>query len=295
MDQMSAPSRGRRWATAGLWALWIAGGLLVLVGLSGRYPGLALSGCVLIAIAALVANPAGIRSRVPLLNSASRSTRAWGWTVLGAAAFFAVGIGAPSTTQQTAASAKTALSSTSTPAVHSAPPKTFVSVPTRTPEPPSPTSSPLLPGLSGAAKGQVRAILTSATDHYAGLLSQGKAALGTVRYANAFAGLQAMNDPTSAAAQFRDWRSSSNAEGDIETYQEAFGKADSYFTAATEPDAISTWRTDVAQAQSDLTSWINVGVSWQISEKSSNDLAVAENMVTTDLAKARADIDMTVR
>jgi hypothetical protein len=54
-------------------------------------------------------------------------------------------------------------------------------------------------------------------------------------------GLAAMEDPGSAAARFRDWRQSSDAERDL-SYLASFTDADHNFTAETEPQAIGGWR-----------------------------------------------------
>jgi hypothetical protein len=149
-------------------------------------------------------------------------------------------------------------------------------------------SIPKVRKLTVSERAHVRAILLASIGHYAAELDQGVRILGSQPYPNASAGLTAMDNPTSAAARFRDYRQHPNPESDL-SFLQAFSKADHYFTAANEPTAISDWRDDMNQAQSDLAQWVTIGVDWQISEASTAKLHAAASKVRTDLAKARAD------
>ena len=148
---------------------------------------------------------------------------------------------------------------------------------------------PKVPVVSAAEKNKIDAILTGSVNHYALLVALGKQALGTTQYANANAGLAAFADPNSAASRFRDYRAKSNAERDL-FYLKAFQRADSYYTAANEPAAISTWRDDMTQMTGDLIQWVNVAVDWQIRNASTAKLQAAAARVDADLAKAKRDI-----
>lgn len=147
---------------------------------------------------------------------------------------------------------------------------------------------PKVPVLTAADKAHVRQILTSSVDHYANLLSLGEQALGSTEYANANAGLAAFNDPNSAASRFSAYQKHVNPANDL-SFLQAFKKADSYFTAANEPAAISQWRNDMSDAQGDLGAWVQDAVSWQIKEISTGKLQADLAKVEKDLAQARAD------
>jgi hypothetical protein len=146
---------------------------------------------------------------------------------------------------------------------------------------------PKVPRLTASDKAHVRQILVGNVTHYVAELDQGVRVLGSEQYSNANAGLAAMGDPSSAAARFREYRQHPGPERDL-SFDRAFARADHYFTAANEPAAISAWRDDMTQAQSDLSEWINAGVSWQIREVSADKLRARETKVRSDLAKARA-------
>jgi hypothetical protein len=115
------------------------------------------------------------------------------------------------------------------------------------------------------------------------MLSQGQQIIGPVPYPNANAGLAAFNDPNSAASRFSAYRKHPDPESD-ESYLAAFQRADHFFTAANEPQAIGTWRDDMGQAQSDLYRWVSDAVSWQINEISTSKLQADAAAVTADLA-----------
>lgn len=148
---------------------------------------------------------------------------------------------------------------------------------------------PKVPVLTAADKAHVQQILTASVDHYANLLTLGEQAVGSTQYPNANAGLAAFNDPNSAASRFSAYRKKSNPEGDL-SFLNAFKKADNYYTAANEPQAISTWRDDMNDASVALNEWVNIAVGWQIREHTTLQLQAAEHKVTAALAKARLDV-----
>lgn len=152
---------------------------------------------------------------------------------------------------------------------------------------------PKVPVITATDKEKIRAILTASVSHYQHLLALGQQALGGVQYANATAGLNAFSDPNSAASRFSAYRKNPNPESDL-SFLAAFKKADNFYTAANEPDAISTWRDDMGTATSDLNEWVNLAVGWQIREKTTAQLQAAADKVTRDLAKAQADVTAVV-
>ena len=139
-------------------------------------------------------------------------------------------------------------------------------------------------------KQKITTILSASTDHYASLLSAGKVALGTTQYADANAGLKALNDPSSTASQLGSFRTNTCLKNDpganaISAYQEA----DNLYSG-TSPDALGNWNEDVNNAASDICLWTGDAVSWQIKEGPVTKLHADEQKVVGDLAKARADI-----
>jgi hypothetical protein len=131
-------------------------------------------------------------------------------------------------------------------------------------------------------------VLEAGISHYRDLLRRGQSIVGDEQYPDGMAGLNAMDDPTSAAARFRDYRQSPDPERDL-TYNVDFSRADSNFSPSNEPEAISNWQSHMSGAQSDLASWIGVATGFQISEKSKADLDAAAQRVQEDLSAADAD------
>ncbi len=153
-----------------------------------------------------------------------------------------------------------------------------------------PVQNPVVVATSSTQnKQRVVAILSASTDHYSSLLTAGKAALGTTQYADANAGVKALNDPSSAASQFGSFRTNTCLKNDpganaISAYQEA----DNLYSG-TSPAALSNWSEDINNVASDICLWAGDAVSWQIKEKSTAKLHTDEQKITNDLAKAQAD------
>jgi hypothetical protein len=148
---------------------------------------------------------------------------------------------------------------------------------------------PKVPVVTASDKAKVSQILSASVDHYAHLLALGESALGSTQYATANAGLAAFSDPNSAASRFRDYRKRSNPEGDL-SFLNAFKQADRFYTAANEPNAISTWRDDMDTATVDLNEFVTLAVGWQIREHTTTQLQASERRVDAALAKARSDV-----
>src|SRR4051812_17464635 len=103
-------------------------------------------------------------------------------------------------------------------------------------------------GISASAKAKVRSILLANAKHYREELDQGVRIIGSTQYSDSFAGLAAFDDPNSAASRFRDYRKDSNPENDV-SFLDAFKKADKFYNAQNEPDAIGTWRDQMSDVQ----------------------------------------------
>lgn len=104
-------------------------------------------------------------------------------------------------------------------------------------------------------------------------------------YSDANAGLAAMNDPTSAASRYRDWRKASGVETDT-SYQDAANRAGAGFTADDEPQALGDWRNKVSDAWAALLHYVQTGASYQAGERTRGDLDAERSQVTALLDEA---------
>lgn len=148
--------------------------------------------------------------------------------------------------------------------------------------------------LGDATKTQVSSILQTALDHYVTAWKQAQDILGSTQYADANAGIAALGDPNSAASRFSSWRKSSGLEQDVNTYLNAFGKADAFYNAKNEPQAIGSWRDDMGQLQSDLAQWVTDAVGWQVRSTSDVQMSQDTSAINTDIAQVTADASATV-
>ncbi|MEI6843014.1 MAG: hypothetical protein WCK48_00670 [bacterium] len=155
----------------------------------------------------------------------------------------------------------------------------------------APVQNPVVVATSSAPdKQKVAAILSASTDHYVSLLSSAKTVLGTTQYADANAGLKALNDPSSAASQLGSFRTNTCLKNDPGTNaMSAYQEADNLYSG-TSPDALGNWNEDINNAASDICLWAGDAVSWQIKEVTTTKLRADEQKVTDDITKARADI-----
>lgn len=143
--------------------------------------------------------------------------------------------------------------------------------------------------LSAAEISQVQSILTASLKHYQDAFAAGRKALGTTQYADAVAGIAAMDEPTSSAARFRDWRTSSQVEQDI-SYLDAFDQAEAIYAPGSGPAALQDWQADMGDLTGDIGQWVALAVSWQINQVSDADLADAARAVADAFALVQADV-----
>ena len=148
--------------------------------------------------------------------------------------------------------------------------------------------------LTADQKQQVSADLNNGLTHYVDTWHQGEQILGTTQYADANAGLVAMDDPNSAAAKFSAWRQSSSIEGDVTTYLTAFKSADAFYNADNEPQAISSYRDDLGTLQADISTWVNDAVGWQIQTTSSATMAKDVQTINNDINQVKSDMQATL-
>ncbi len=127
--------------------------------------------------------------------------------------------------------------------------------------------------ITAAQKAQVQATLQAAMDHYSTQFAAGQTALSH----------KGTND-------FYNWRHSTNIEQDVQTFLDAFRKADANYNADNEPAAIASWRDDMGTVQADISVWVQVAVSWQINQKTDADLAAAAATVGKDFDDVHADL-----
>ena len=144
---------------------------------------------------------------------------------------------------------------------------------------------------TAAENAQAAGILTAATDFYANLYQQGLTALGTQQYSDASVGLDALNDPTSAAST---WSTFNQNMQKTDYYTQhvlsAYNNASNIYPDGAQPSSLSDWNNDMNQADSDLHQWTQQATSWQISGITTDQLNGYANTFNKDLAQARADI-----
>lgn len=143
--------------------------------------------------------------------------------------------------------------------------------------------------LTPEQKAQVVAIITKNTDHFKQLWQDGKNALGTTQYANANEGLVALNDPTSNASKFSEYKQKENPAND-NSMNDALQQADKYYPSNASDDKLNTWRIDMIQLSSDMGVWVDKATSWQISEIPTSELNSAEQTVNDDFVTVEKDI-----
>jgi hypothetical protein len=166
-----------------------------------------------------------------------------------------------------------------------------IATPTQTSKP---TSTPSTHKLSASQKQQVSADLNAGLAHYVDAWHQGQQILGTTQYVDANAGLSAMDDPNSAASKFSAWRKTSGIEQDVNTYLNAFKSADAFYSADTEPQAISSYEDDMGALQADISTWVTDAVGWQIHTTDNPTMTQDVKTINTDISQVQADITATI-
>lgn len=165
--------------------------------------------------------------------------------------------------------------------------------PTNKPKP-TPTNKPkptptAIPSLSVYQKTQIVTIITANTNHFKQLWSDGQTALGTTQYADAYAGLDAINDPSSNASKFSQYKQTENPAND-NSMNTALQQADKYYPSNVSDDALNTWRLDMITLSSDMGLWVNDATSWQISEIPTSQLNNDAQTVNKDFSTVEKDV-----
>lgn len=170
------------------------------------------------------------------------------------------------------------------------------SSPSREPSPsPPPSPSSAEPKMTAQQKADLSKVLTDELNHFNAQFAAGKAALGTEKYPNATAGLDAFNDPNSGASRFSAWRQSSKTEQDA-TFIDTTKTVEAMYTTNHRPDTVDAWRDDLPNMSGAIATWVMDAVSWQISEISDAQLSadeakfhVAATTVQNDIIKIVAE------
>ena len=152
---------------------------------------------------------------------------------------------------------------------------------------------PKIPVLTPKQRDAVTSTLTQSVNYFADMYANGLNVLGTKRYASSSAASNAIGNPTSAASLFHEYSGRLRHETDKiidPAYAAAFVKADGYYTAANEPEAITTWRDDMSNVLGSLAAWDSVASSWQRHGRTDAQLRAAEARVDSSFAAVRMDI-----
>ena len=139
---------------------------------------------------------------------------------------------------------------------------------------------------------QVKAFLNNGTSYYTQLFKTGQQALGTTQYADAYAGLDALNDPSSAASKWAAFNSKLVSTDYTSMATDAYNNASNLYTDANVdvPPSIGDWYADINDAYSDIGAWAKDATSWQISEIGTSQLNSDAQKFQQDIAAANADV-----
>ena len=140
---------------------------------------------------------------------------------------------------------------------------------------------------------QIVVSLSKTTSEYESLFINAKGILGSSQYANAEAGRQALKDPTSAASKLSEFRMNNCLKNDVgQKAIDAYKNADNlYYSASiTSPDSLNAWNDDMGEVSSNLCTWANDAISWQIKETSTSKLQADEKKITSGIMQAMKDI-----
>jgi hypothetical protein len=152
---------------------------------------------------------------------------------------------------------------------------------------------PKIPVLTPKQRDAVTSTLTRSVNYFADIYANGLKVLGTKRYASSSAASNAIANPTSAASLFHEYSGRLRHETDKiidPAYAAAFVKADGYYTAANEVEAITTWRDDMSNVLGSLAAWDSVAGNWQRHNRTDAQLRAAEARVDRSFAAVRMDI-----
>src|SRR5258708_13368655 len=103
-----------------------------------------------------------------------------------------------------------------------------------------------------------------------------------------------MEDQNPEAAKFSAWRKSSNIERDVTKYKNALKSADNFYTAANEPQAISSYQDDIGTLQADISTWVTDAVGWQIQTTSNATMTKDVQTINNDINQVNTDIKTTL-
>lgn len=141
-------------------------------------------------------------------------------------------------------------------------------------------------------KAQAVSYLNDGIDYYVELFQQAQQALGSTRYADACAGLAALDDSNSAASVWTGFSSKFASSDYSSAVTTAYNQASDLYTAAgvDTPSAVGDWNYDINQAYSDIGLWVGDATGWQISSVTTAQLTGDTQAFQRDIASAKADV-----
>jgi hypothetical protein len=151
---------------------------------------------------------------------------------------------------------------------------------------PAPAEAPLK--LSASQKAEIRTLLDGNVTRLEQIMAAGGNALGTTRYADSDAATQAMDDPKSSAARFKDWRDNAQLDDDTPV-NDALEKVNDLVPEPTDAfsAAFEVWISDMDDFKNAISEWADTASDWQTRDKADAEL--------TEAKKAASDHDATVR
>ncbi len=140
---------------------------------------------------------------------------------------------------------------------------------------------------------QIVASLSQTTSEYESLFINAKGILGSSQYANAEAGRQALKDPNSSASKLSEFRMNNCLKNDVgQKAIDAYKNADDLYYSAniSSPDSLSAWNDDMGDVSSNICTWANDAISWQVKETPTSKLQADEKKITDGITQAKKDI-----
>jgi hypothetical protein len=202
-----------------------------------------------------------------------------------------VSVGQAEETKQARATATQNAINALTPHLTPTPKPTSTPKPTGTPSiytTQGPTIMPTPVSLTASQKTQIQSILTDNLNHYKQIWQHGKDALGTTQYDDAWAGIEAFDDPNSAASKFRDWRQKEEPERDL-SYYGAYDQAKAIYKD-TSYDALDAWQYCAYGVVVDMVIWVKDAAAWQVKSITTTQLNNDAKTVNNDFVNVEKAI-----
>jgi len=138
-------------------------------------------------------------------------------------------------------------------------------------------------------KMKIVSLLQQNLNHFKQIWQDGNTALGTTQYPNAEAGLEALNDPSTDASKFSEFKQKENPALD-NSYVDTIKQVNPLITTSNTTDKVSTWSDGQSKLTADMSQWVNDATGWQISSVSTTTLNADANVVNHDFVILQNDI-----